>query len=677
MKSNCKPKQKCKQPSSNINNLNDMRGKELSLTKLKQEKNFLAYLKLLKTFSRRYTLLIAVNNTPCGPYFTENVAIEIMQMGLTINLYNRFRCAYAAIIDAGELLMECISSSPEETVEWQNFIGECNVRLFSSGWDANDNPNTATISIDGENHAPNTRGFNFVLFDPVTKTVLDACCFDTYDSQFPCNRPLEKIEELMTYKKKHAGVTIVCFNIPEFPRNNLSQNEIFINQNALSIGLIMSNLEKQLFALNKYFTSKEDLIEVLSPPNSYLNIYGERRFENIQGKHVNTTNGIRVTMSQPPKYKRSIFILGGCTIFGVGSSDSGTIASHLQSQLNSQMPEAGFIVHNYGYYLSDLTGYATGEEFTIMNALPVKPGDIVLFPFKQQIKDFPFCDLSFAATRPHKYGEVFFDMMHYTEDGNHLIADKFFDYFNQHDFFTGTLGNDHYLCSSPQMKPMQEYRGLSSSHLEQLEQYKNILCEFYHSMVYIRIGAVVMNCNPFTLGHRYLIEQALLQCDHLMIFLVQEDKSIFPFEDRIKLVDEGIKDIKNATVIPSGEFIISSLTFSEYFNKSELQDRIIDSSLDLTIFGREIAPCLNISVRFAGEEPFDKVTRQYNEAMRALLPQYGIEFVQIPRKEMNNIPISASYVRKLLEDERFDELSSMLPATTLEYLLQRFTRVSQ
>lgn len=228
------------------------------------------------------------------------------------------------------------------------------------------------------------------------------------------------------------------------------------------------------------------------------------------------------------------------------------------------------------------------------------------------------------------------------------------------------------LPSLHHLKPKQEYRGLTPNDLEKLEQYKNILCEFYDSMFNVRIGAVVMNCNPFTLGHRYLIEQALLQCDHLMIFLVQEDKSIFPFDDRLKLVDEGVADIKNVTVIPSGNFIISSLTFSEYFNKSELQDHIIDSSLDLTLFAREIAPCLNISVRFAGEEPFDNVTRQYNEAMRSILPQYGIEFVEIPRKELGGIAISASCVRKLLEEKDFDKLYSMVPATTLEYLLKRF-----
>lgn len=100
-----------------IDNFYDLRGKGLSINELRKEKNFISYLKLLKAFSKRYTLLISVNNTPCGPYFTQETASEIMDLGLNINLFNRFRYAYAAVIDAGELLMECMSPSPADTVE--------------------------------------------------------------------------------------------------------------------------------------------------------------------------------------------------------------------------------------------------------------------------------------------------------------------------------------------------------------------------------------------------------------------------------------------------------------------------------------------------------------------------------------------------------------------------------
>lgn len=181
-----------------------------------------------------------------------------------------------------------------------------------------------------------------------------------------------------------------------------------------------------------------------------------------------------------------------------------------------------------------------------------------------------------------------------------------------------------------------------------------------------------MNCNPFTLGHRYLIEYALNKVEKLYVFVVEEDKSIFSFSDRIELVKKGTADLENVVVIPSGKFIISSLTFSGYFNKAKLQDSTIDPSIDVELFGKEIAPQLGITVRFAGEEPLDNVTRQYNETMARILPQYGIEFDVIPRKETNDGIISASRVRKLLEKKNFEAIKQLVPITTLKYLKEKY-----
>ncbi len=82
-------------------------------------------------------------------------------------------------------------------------------------------------------------------------------------------------------------------------------------------------------------------------------------------------------------------------------------------------------------------------------------------------------------------------------------------------------------------------------------------------------------------------------------------------------------------MIESGEFIISMRTFSEYFNKSTLQDEIIDVSKDVVLFAQEIAPAMHITVRFAGSEPFDNVTQQYNRTLAGILPKYGIEFERL------------------------------------------------
>ena len=101
------------------------------------------------------------------------------------------------------------------------------------------------------------------------------------------------------------------------------------------------------------------------------------------------------------------------------------------------------------------------------------------------------------------------------------------------------------------------------------------------------MGAVLMNCNQFTLGHRYLIEQASKIVDQLYVFIVEEDKSFFPFSHRIRLVKEGTSDLKNIRVISSGKYMISLLTFPVYFIKDDKTDKIsIDCSKEVTIFGK-------------------------------------------------------------------------------------------
>lgn len=162
------------------------------------------------------------------------------------------------------------------------------------------------------------------------------------------------------------------------------------------------------------------------------------------------------------------------------------------------------------------------------------------------------------------------------------------------------------------------------------------------------------------------------RCDHLIVFVVEEDKFVFPFADRIELVRKNLADLKRVSVIPSGQFIISTRTFQEYFNKESLQEQKIDTSLDITTFAKEIAPCLNITMRFAGEEPLDNVTRQYNESMARLLPQYGIKFLEIPRMKFKGAPISASEVRQLTKVREFEKLKKLVPPLTLHYLRRKF-----
>lgn len=182
------------------------------------------------------------------------------------------------------------------------------------------------------------------------------------------------------------------------------------------------------------------------------------------------------------------------------------------------------------------------------------------------------------------------------------------------------------------------------------------------------VGAVVMNCNPFTKGHRYLIETASNECDHLYIFVLSEDKSEFSAADRLEMVKRGTADLPNVTILPTGPYLISSATFPTYFLKDRENAQTIQCVLDIEIFCNYYAPKFGITRRYVGTEPLSPMTAQYNDALAQHLPQKGIELRQIPRLEQAGIPVSASNVRKLLNDKNFEALRELVPQTTYTYL---------
>ncbi len=181
-------------------------------------------------------------------------------------------------------------------------------------------------------------------------------------------------------------------------------------------------------------------------------------------------------------------------------------------------------------------------------------------------------------------------------------------------------------------------------------------------------AAIVMNCNPFSLGHRYLIEKACSENALVHLFVVEEDLSVFPFEERIELVRMGCEDLENLRIHAGGGYIISRATFPTYFIKDKKIVDEVHSRLDLDLFGSRIAPALGITRRYVGEEPFCPVTASYNRLMKSILPDKGIEVVEIPRKEVEGTAVSASRIREALVKEEWEDLEKQVPPATLAYL---------
>lgn len=241
------------------------------------------------------------------------------------------------------------------------------------------------------------------------------------------------------------------------------------------------------------------------------------------------------------------------------------------------------------------------------------------------------------------------------------------------------------LASAPKAILMENGRG-------GLPEYKKYLASLARPG---RNGAIVMNANPFTKGHRYLVEQAASQVDNLYVIVVKEDRSRFPYVERKAMIEAGCAGLDNVVVCEGSDYAISAATFPTYFLKKLDDATDTQIALDLDLFVNHIAQPLGVTVRFAGSELEDALTRRYNELMAEILPgtsvavvrqdhqpdpelvkgsalrqaRRPIDFVEIPRLEQKGKPLSATSLRRALDKGGFKEAMEYIPESTVPYLV--------
>lgn len=190
------------------------------------------------------------------------------------------------------------------------------------------------------------------------------------------------------------------------------------------------------------------------------------------------------------------------------------------------------------------------------------------------------------------------------------------------------------------------------------------------------VAAIVVNCNPFTNGHKFLIEKAAAENEVVYLFVVEEDLSAFPFAVRWELIRKGIAHLKNVVMVRGGMYIVSGSIFPSYFLKKETINDVMQkqAELDVQIFANYVVPVMGIKKRYVGTEKYCTTTAAYNLAMQTILPSYGVEVVEVTRKanglSADNSPdyISASKVREAIKQDKLDEVLDFLPDSTREFL---------
>ncbi len=371
------------------------------------------------------------------------------------------------------------------------------------------------------------------------------------------------------------------------------------------------------------------------------------KLSDCESQYYNVKNGERRTVGQPKEYNKTIYFFGPCFVVGQFVEDADTVESQLQRIFN----ENGYNVRlvNFGCWQNQLQGLAR------ICSTALKKGDIVCsYVGNESFDGIPTINLYECIEKSRIPSKWFVDSI---EHVNYKICNLWAEDIYKH-------------------IPREWLIGNSSEVVGRVEISSDVFIDSYIRRYFGKnkpkgiVGSIVMNCNPFTLGHRYLIEKALCRVDSLIIFVVEEDKSLFSFKERFAMVVEGTSDLENISIVPSGEYILSKQTFPEYFMKITDNDLCNNVEYDIRLFGEKIAPKLNIMYRFVGEEKNDSVTQAYNECMKRVLPTYGIEVIEIRRKLIpgEKTEISASLVRKALKTGDLSTVRKITPPSTMNIL---------
>ena len=483
------------------------------------------------------------------------------------------------------------------------------------------------------------------------------------------------ISELSLYFQK-KGVRVIAFDcILHSELKNQFPRKYSVGKSIEEAMLDESLLEK--FCHN----DPEDLRYLLAHRND-LNRISKVFYNGIHNELIdyasdgfNIQNGKRCTLGKPVQTQKTIHMFGPCIVEGLCVTDDKTIASILQKNI-SNMGWKSTEVENYGLaYGKDIL-----NDLMYMASTNVKTGDIILWlnGFSQEEEkllsenNIPIVDCKDLANTSDEFWYLD-NPFHCNYWMNKRYSEKLFNNIidtncikNDSESSSKKLSSNYISDNDVPLKINKD----SILNSDELRKYVNWLESQRLNRNADKIGCVVINANPYTLGHRHLIQSALKDVDLLYVIIVEENTGGFLFNERYEMVNSEWSNFPNVKVISGGNVLTSSLGFPEYFNRSRnLHDA--NPLLNHKIFAQFVTPTLSINVRFFGEENNDAVTRSLNESAISYLPPNGIDVKIIERKEFNGSPISAKVVRSLFSENKFHDLIPLVPFSTYKFLLEK------
>lgn len=464
------------------------------------------------------------------------------------------------------------------------------------------------------------------------------------------------------------GCKLIVVDRPIFPISNLALFEhkiLFFRQYNKLIKIFYNYKIINEYLFNK-LNYKYIKINRTGPPKKLKKNYTIH--EDLVNEFITIENGYRKGEESTEDYKnkKNVYLFGSSLVFSIGCNEKETLSSALENQIKNLK----FKVKNRGVVSADFI-----DSCLAILDTEIQKGDIIILygiptllnNEKNVIKkQFDYLDLSECFKRPHSYGKVFYDYSHINPNGNkivsQLLAKKIKRIFeNKNNSHNLTFKENEISLKIIESRYRAAYRYVD----EDFPKYIEFLKTKFKPGIN---GIAAMNCNPFTLGHLHLVKTASKMVDTLYLFILEEDKSHFKFNQRFEMVKEGVKEISNVVVVPTGKYLVSSMTFPDYFVKENNFNPNLNVTYDFEIFLYYIAPTLNLKKRFIGTEPFCLTTSTQHEIMKETLPKNGVSVIEIKRLNNEFGPISASKVRTQLKNKDYFLLNKFLPISTIELL---------
>ena len=456
----------------------------------------------------------------------------------------------------------------------------------------------------------------------------------------------------------NKSLNVITYKIPEIEELDIAESDIAIKQDMRYRDYFMNMFNKKEYyeliqeVLGQNF-NLEFIRNIMNPPN-IIYYHGMYTLGNMNTKYCTCCNGYRYTTGSTINADNNIYMYGPCLIFGQFVDDNHTIASLLQRIINNS--SYNYSIKNYG-----IPSLKFQEQIRRINNMTYKENDIIMLfllpseiEYLQSIGNIEYKEL-IEPFKDKKLGRYFLgNPIHCNADANERITKYLFKDVKQR------LGNH------------KNNKFVERTFKRDVFNNNKLVDEFMKYLLLNRRntennGSIIMNANPFTFGHYYLIKYAAEKVDTLYVFIATEENPYFSFEDRYQMAVNSCKDLDNVVILASGSLTGTSKVFPDYWDKRDDENITIDCSLDFQIFTEYIAPFLNIKKRFVGTESVDYVTKQYNELLKEHMPLYGIEVFEVPRFTIDNEEISAKKVRKAMETN-MEYVKSHVPAGTFEVL---------